>query len=241
MATRPLSFNHEEISINVARLKKGGETFEVVIHPEAALDFRQGLKSNIEDALVNKMVFKDARRGEHASPVHMKQIFATEDVLAVAAYIIKDGEIQLNEEQRKKMREDKRKKVLHLIHVNGVDPKTHLPHPMTRIENAFEEAKIKIDEHKAAEAQVEDVLKKLRVVLPIKFEVKEVQIKLSAKHASRCQQVLASYGTVKQKEWHTDGSYRVVLEIPAGISTEFFDKLNSLTQGVADIKILKEH
>ena len=62
---------------------------------------------------------------------------------------------------------------MEIIHRNGVDPKTKLPHPIQRLENAFEEAKIKIDERRSAEDQVKEILDKLRPVLPISFEKKE--------------------------------------------------------------------
>ena len=56
-----------------------------------------------------------------------------------------------------------------MIHANGIDPKTNLPHPLQRIENALEEANVKIDEHKSEEKQVEEIVRKLQPILPIKF------------------------------------------------------------------------
>ena len=60
-----------------------------------------------------------------------------------------------------------------MIHRNGAEPTTHLPHPVTRIELALEEAKFHVDEYLSVQKQVQEVLKKLKVILPIKFEVKE--------------------------------------------------------------------
>ena len=54
-------------------------------------------------------------------------------------------------------------------------PTTHTPHPVTRIELALEEAKFHVDEFTSVEEQLQEALKKLRPIIPIKFEVKEVR------------------------------------------------------------------
>jgi ribosome maturation protein SDO1 len=47
-----------------------------------------------------------------------------------------------------------------------------------------------------------------------------------------------SFATVKQEQWLNDGSWAAVVEVPAGIQAEFFDKLNELTSGEAQTKVL---
>ena len=115
-----------------------------------------------------------------------------------------------------KEREEKRRQIINIIHVNAIDPKTGLPHPAQRIENAIEEAKVHIDENKSAEDQVEGILDKLRPIIPIKFEKKKMQVILPPKYASQSYHVIKSYGEHKE-EWLGDGSLRVVIELPAGI------------------------
>ena len=64
--------------INIARLKKGSDVFEVVINPDKAIDFRQG-KANFEDAVVYPKVFSDAKKGMLASEQRMNALFNTAD------------------------------------------------------------------------------------------------------------------------------------------------------------------
>ena len=64
---------------------------------------------------------------------------------------IKNGEIQLTTEYKNKLRDQKRKQIVNLISRNAVDPSNNLPHPPQRIENALNEAKVKIDEFHTAE------------------------------------------------------------------------------------------
>ena len=140
------TFDKERIHhLNLARLKKGGEKFEVAIDSEKAMAFRKGAISDVRDCLEAEHIFSDAKKGSLASEHDLQRLFKTNDPLKIAAVIVQEGEIQLTEAYRKKQVEDKMRRIIALIHRNGVDPKTHLPHPLTRIENAFAEAKAHVD------------------------------------------------------------------------------------------------
>ncbi|MBU4492825.1 MAG: ribosome assembly factor SBDS [Nanoarchaeota archaeon] len=239
MAQGQQTYGKERFSINLARLKKGGQNFEVVINSDNAIAFKQGKDIAIEDVITNEKIFADAKKGLLASEKLVQQLFNTTDVKEVAKIIIKDGEIQLTAEYKQKLREEKKKRIINFIHANGVDPKTGLPHPVTRIENAFEEAKIHIDEFKPQEKQIDEILKKLRVILPIKFEIDEIEIKIPASYAAKMYSVVKSFSRITKDEWLNDGSWKCIVEIPAGLKQDFFDKLNSMTHGEIETKILK--
>ena len=87
--------------------------------------------------------------------------------------------------------------------------------------------------------QLQDALKKLRVIMPIKFEVKEIVVKVPAQFAAKSYQVLNSFGTKLKEEWQNDGSLVTVLEIPGGLENDFYDKINSITHGDVETKVLK--
>lgn len=223
----------------IARLKTGGQTFEILVDCDKAIDFRAG-KCSLDDALVTNDIFKDVKQGEKAPENEMKKLFKTEDNRKVAEEIIKKGEIQLTIEHRNKLREEKRKKIIEIIHRNAIDSKTGIPHPAQRIELAMDQARVHIDEFKKAEEQVQDILEKLRPIIPIRFEVWEMAIKIPAKYAAQSYRVLKSYGTMKKDEWQNDGSLVAVIEIPAGMSEEFENELNKLTKGENETKILNK-
>ena len=239
MAQGQQTYDREKFSINLAKLKKGGENFEVVINSDNAIAFKQGKDIAIEDVITNEKIFTDAKKGLLASEKLVQQLFNTIDVKEVAKIIIKEGEIQLTAEYKQKLRDEKKKRIVNFIHTNGVDPRTGLPHPITRIENAFEEAKIHIDEFKPQEQQIDEILKKLRVILPIKFEIDEIEIKIPAIYAAKMYSVVKSFSKIIKDEWLNDGSWKCVVEIPAGLKQDFFDKLNSMTHGEIETKILK--
>jgi len=233
------TYDKEKFSVNLAKLKKGGENFEVVINSDNAISFKQGKDIAIEDAIINEKIFADAKKGLLASENRMKEIFNTVDLKEIAKIIIKEGEIQLTAEYKQKLRDEKKKRIINFIHVNGVEPKTGLPHPITRIENAFEEAKVHIDEFKSEEKQIDEILKKLRVILPIKFEIDEIEIKIPAVYASKMYSVVKGFAKILKEDWLNDGSWKCIVEMPAGLKQNFFDKLNSMTHGEIETKILK--
>jgi len=233
------TYDKERFSINLARLKKSGQNFEVVINSDNAVAFKQGKDIAVEDIITNEKVFADAKKGLLASEKLMQQLFNTTDVKEIAKIIIKEGDIQLTAEYKQKLRDEKKKRIINFIHVNGVDPKTGLPHPVTRIENAFEEAKVHINEFKSEEKQIDDILKKLRIILPIKFEVDEIELKIPAAYAAKMYSIVKGFSKIIKEDWLNDGSWKCVVEISAGLKQDFFDRLNSMTHGEIETKILK--
>ena len=105
--------------------------------------------------------------------------------------------------------------------------------------HAFEEAKIKIDEFGSTEKQVESILKLLRPILPIKFEVRKIQVRIPAVYAAKSYQTIRSLGKLLKEEWQNDGSLLIVTEMPAGMQEEFFNQLNALTKGEVETKIIE--
>ena len=221
-----------------AKLSKQGLNFEILVDCEKAIEIKQGKDIPLEDAVVTLDIFRDIKKGEHAPENEFKRIFNTENKQEIIKKIIKEGEVQLTKEYRDKLREEKKLKIVTLIHRNAINPSTNLPHPAQRIQAALDEAKVKIDEFKNAEDQVKEIVDKIRGILPIKFEIRELEIRIPAKHAGKSYSTLKQYGTLLKDEWQNDGSLKAILEIPAGLQSELFDKLNSLTHGEVESKVI---
>lgn len=233
------TFDTERVHFNVARIKKSGDTFEVVVDPDKAVLYKEGEKVDLEEVLQAQKVFSDAKKGEHASEELVKEVFGTTDPLEVARIILKEGEVQLTAEHRAKVREQKYNQLVTLIARNACDPRTKLPHPPARIKNALEEAKVHIDEFKRPQDQMAEAIRKLRPLLPISIESTTVEVHLPAVYAAKTYSLLHSLGTIKREDWQNDGSWKGLLELPAGMVTELIDKLNASTHGGADVQIIK--
>lgn len=235
-----ITFDKEKVTFNLAKLKKGGQNFEIVVDPDLAIDFKQGKEVDIEDVLKYEKIFEDAKKGELAPEIETQKILDTIDPLKVAKIILEEGEIQLTAEHRQKLRDEKRNKIISIIVGNGIDPRTKLPHPRVRIENAFEIAKISIAEMVKAEDQVENIIRKLQPILPISFKKKRIAIKVPGTYAGKAYSVLQNSAKLEKEEWLNDGSFACVIEIGAGFAIDLFDKLNGMTHGEVESKELDE-
>ena len=137
------------------------------------------------------------------------------------------------------MNAEKTLQVINLIHRNAIDPKTNLPHPPQRIKNAFEEAKVNIDYYKTAESQVHDIINKINSILPIKYEIRDISVKIPPQFAGKSFSVLKHYGKLLEENWESDGSLIAVVEIPAGLQSDLFNELNHLTKGSIETRVIR--
>ncbi|WP_297494781.1 ribosome assembly factor SBDS [Thermococcus sp.] len=223
----------------IARLKTHGETFEILVDPYLARNFKEGKEVPIEEILATPYVFKDAHKGDKASEHEMEKIFGTSDPYEVAKIILQKGEVQLTAEQRRQMLEEKKRYIATIIHRHAVDPRTGYPHPVDRILRAMEEAGVHIDLFKDAETQVPKVIKAIRLLLPIKLEVKIIAVKIPGDYVGKAYGEVRKFGTIKREEWGSDGSWMFLIEIPGGVEEEFYEKLNALTKGTAVTKLIE--
>jgi ribosome maturation protein SDO1 len=222
---------------NLARLKKAGEYFEVSINTDLAIELKRGKEISMDDVLNSKKIFYDVRKGLAVSEDDLEKAFGTSDINAIAKKIIKEGEISLTSEFREKLRENKKKQIITMITRDALNPKTKLPHPAARIEAAMDEAKVRIDEYKAAEEQIEGIIKKLRPIIPIKIEKEEIDVRIPARYAPTACPVAKGFGTIKTQRWESDGSWHSVMEVAPGMLQDMIDKLNHITHGGIEINI----
>jgi len=222
----------------VARITRGNEHFEVLVKPDKALDYRMGKISAITEVLVTETIFSDASKGTKVSEEALRKAFGTTDPLKVADVIIKKGTLQLTTEQRRKMIEEKRRQIIAFISKNCVDPRTNLPHPPMRIEQAMEQIHYSIDPFKPTEEQAREVVKLLRQVLPLKMEQVSVSVHVPAEYAAKAYGTIKAMGTIKREEWRSDGSWYGILEMPAGLYGPFLEKIGEVTRGSAEAKIV---
>jgi ribosome maturation protein SDO1 len=221
----------------IAKYSAGGEHFEIFVDSDLAYDYITGKRTDAMSVLTVDEVFTDANKGEKPSQDKLKKVFGAVDLPKIIEYILKHGNVPITTEQHRKLTEEKRKQIVQIIARNSIDPKTGAPHPMQRIENAMQTAKVTIDPMKGANEQVDAVVKKINMLLPIKFATAKLEVTIPPEYANRSFGLLKQYG-MKSEEWQSDGSLKAVLEFPAGLQSEFFEKLNNFTKGSATTKNL---
>lgn len=223
----------------LATYERDGKHFELYVDPDAAYSYLDGQKKDLKNILVAEEVYEDARKGEKAKAGDVEKVFGTTDIIAVLEFILKKGEVQLTTEQKRKKLEERRKQILAILLRESIDPRSNTPHTQVRLENAFEEARITVDPFKDAREQLPDIIKKLRPLIPLKFEKVKIAVKIPAAFAHRAYGTLKGLG-MKQEEWAKNGDLICVLEIFGGEQGEVYDKLNKMTGGQVETRVIGE-
>lgn len=222
----------------IARYSRGGQRFEVLVDPDLAWALKRGEDVDIDDMLASFEVYRDARKGERAPESEVRRVFGTTDIREVAGKIVKDGEIHLTTEQRRRMYGEVRQKIANLIARRAIDPRTGAPHTVQRILAAMEQAKVHVDIFKSPEEQVQAVVDAVRRVLPLRMETKKVEITVPPQYSSKAYPLVKRYKVVRER-WNDDGSLTVVLDVPAGMLEEVLREFAGLTHGDVQSKILE--
>lgn len=222
----------------ISRIKVKGKLFEIKVDLDKALAFKKQNKGNARDFLSTDLIFTDIKKGFKPTIQDLKDCFGTEDHYKIAEKIVRDGEVQLPQEYRDKMKEEKVKQVVDFLAKNCVDPRTGAPYTPERIEEAIKQTGARIDNRAVAE-QALVIIKDLEKILPIKIETKKILIIVPAEHTGKVYGLLKSFNPEKE-DWQNDGSLKAIINLPAGLQLEFYDKLNNITHGAAVTQEIKQ-
>jgi ribosome maturation protein SDO1 len=223
----------------VIGIKKGHLRFEILVDPNLAFDYRRGEDIPLQDLLKSYNIYEDARRGEHATESLVKDAFGSDDIFDIAPEIIKLGEFKLTHEQRLQLVHEKTEAIIDNISKRAMNPQTGHPHPPDRIRQAMSEAKVRVDPFISVDEQVPNVVKALRVIIPISFESVKLQITIPAAFAGKGYNMVANTGIIKSESWNLDGSWNGLIELPAQKRQELYDELNKLTKGQIRIEVVR--
>ncbi len=210
------------------RLRREGKHFEVLVNLEDAMKFRKGESSFIQAE--TDEIFKDLKKGERASSSELQEAFGTTEFNEIVKKIVKSGEIEVTQEHRSAEQEQRFKQIVDFLSRNAIDPQTGNPHTIERIKNALNDAHINI-KNIPVENQIKEILSEIQKIIPIKLDTKRVKITIPAIYTGKAYGIISQYK--ENENWLNDGSLEVLVEVPAGMIMDFYDKLNGVTHGSA--------
>ncbi len=222
----------------IARLESGGHRFEILIDPNEAQSYKEGDEIDWEDSIAVDGIWADSAKGERSPEKILDEFFGSSDLIEIYKKILSEGTIQLTSEQKKEMIDNKRKQILSHIVANAMNPQTGGAHPPQRIENAIVEAKYNFDPIRSVEKQVEDIVRKIRPLIPISFEKVKAAVKIPAIHVGKCYGQISGLGTIENEEYQSDGSWIGIVKMSAASYNELENLLGAVTKGSAELKII---
>ena len=215
----------------LARLEKGGSRYEILVDPDLVENWKEDQESvELGELLAIEEVWSDARAGERPTGEALEKTFGTTNILSCAKIILEKGGIQLTTAQRKQMVAAKKLQIINEIASTATDPKTKMPHPRTRIENALEEIRFSIDPFKSVESQVAEAVSVLRPVIPLQFITVRLAFKVEGKDYGGVSQMLRD--SIEKEEWTSDGNWVCVVSVPGGMKNDIIDKVASRASDV---------
>jgi len=214
----------------IARLKSGKLTFETMVDLDSALKLKKGEKVNINSIIRDNFIYLDLKKGMKAGKTELENVFGTADLFLVAEKIVKKGEIEITQEYRDEAIETRKKQIIDFLSRNAVDGRTGRPFPPDIINSALKQAGVKID-NQAVDRQIKKIIESIKSIIPIKIETKKIKLKIPVEYTGKVYGLLQEH---KEKEdWLSDGSLEIILNIPIGLQSDFYDKLNGITHGSA--------
>ena len=199
----------------LARFERNGHRFEILVNPDLVDAHRNDPKSvELDDLLATDEVWLDARGGERPTVEQIESAFGSSDLRVCVDRILLDGSIQLTTAQRKARIELLRSSIIHRIASTAIDPRSKMPHPPSRIENALEECRYSVDPFLPLERQVNDAVQMMRPLIPLKFATARLAFKIPGNQYGSVQKILR--GLTIKEEWLSNGDWACVVEIPAG-------------------------
>ena len=222
----------------IARLESGGHRFEILIDPNEAQNYKEGNEIDWEDSIAVDGIWADSAKGERSPESILNEFFGSYNLIDVYKKILTEGTIQLTSEQKKEMIDNKKKQILSHIVANAMNPQTGGAHPPQRIENAIVEAKYNFDPIRSVEKQVEDIVRKIRPLIPISFEKVKAAVKIPAIHVGKCYGQISGLGTIENEEYQSDGSWIGIVKMSAASYNELENLLGAVTKGSAELKII---
>ena len=225
----------------IARDKVKGKTYEIMVDCDKAIALKkQGKidKSSIRDVLSIDTIFTHYQKGIKAPESELRDAFGTIDAYEIAAKILANGELQLPQEYREKEREAKLKQVIDFLARNCINPRTNTPYTPEMLSNALKQVGARVDETRSADEQAMTIIKDIEKLMPIRIETKRIRLIVPAIHVGKVYGLLNRVKKEKE-DWLADGSLECIINLPAGMQLDFYDKLNAITHGEATTEEVK--
>ncbi len=221
----------------LARLKTGKLNFETMVDLDSAMKLKKGENIDISEVIRDTAIYTDQKKGMRAGKDELENVFGTTELTEGVKQIVKKGQLEITQEYRDEAIENKKKQIIDFLIRNAIDARTGRPFTPDILTSAIKQSGVRID-NKPIEQQIKTITESLKTILPIKINTKKIKIIIPAQHTGRVYGLLQEYK--EKEEWLGNSDLQAILNIPVGIQTDFYDKLNAITHGSAITEEIKE-
>ncbi|EED21140.1 UPF0023 family protein [Talaromyces stipitatus ATCC 10500] len=127
-------------NVSIVRLKKGKKRFELACYKNKLLEYRSGVEKDLDNVLQIHTVFLSVNKAQTAPSAELAKAFGagvSQD--EIIQEILRKGEVQVGERERKDILERVQKEVVDIVSGRLVDPTTKRVYTPTMIEKALDQ------------------------------------------------------------------------------------------------------
>ena len=84
-----------------------------------------------------------------------------------------------------------------------------------------------------------NIIKQIQSIIPIRLETVILAVKITPDFTGPGYGIVAESGQLLEDQWGNDGTWYAKVEMPSGKQADFLDKINNLTKGKAEVKIVE--
>ena len=224
----------------LVKYQKGKTRFEIITQPGSVRKYSDKLdnltKNDLNYILESDFIYTNSKKGNQAKKEDLERVFGSSDLLVCVKTMLSRGSSQTSSKERHDDSDQKKKEILTYLNKNYLDPKTGYPHPVIRLETSIKNIKYVIDPKKGSDTQAKEIIKSLHGNLFFKENSQTYELVISNEYKGSSNII---YGltsvTSKKKE---RGKTKYVINVVPGNNDTFLKKLNELSQGDYQMKIL---
>lgn len=146
-------------NVAVVKLRKNGIKFEIACYPNKVSNWRDGIEKDINEVLQSKEIFSNVQKGIYAKQADLHKAFGKALDHEIVQVILKEGEVQVNELERKSQQDSTLKDIASIIAEKCVDAQSGCPVPYTIIMRALEEIHVNVKMNQPAKKQALIIIK----------------------------------------------------------------------------------
>ncbi|KAI5298566.1 hypothetical protein KEM55_003239 [Ascosphaera atra] len=109
-------------NVSIVRLKKGKKRFELACYKNKLLEYRNGTETDLDNVLQVPTIFLQVSKGNTAPNNELAKAFGKTPKEEIIQEILRKGEIQVGERERKEVLDRVEREVLELVSSRLVDP-----------------------------------------------------------------------------------------------------------------------
>ncbi|KAL2845676.1 SBDS protein C-terminal domain-containing protein [Aspergillus pseudoustus] len=150
-------------NVSIVRLKKGKKRFELACYKNKLLEYRSGAEKDLDNVLQVPTIFLSVSKAQTAPAAELTKAFGADTPADdIRQEILRKGEVQVGERERKEIAERVEKEVLDIVSGRLVDPSTKRVYTPGMISKALDQlsaASGQLQQQQAAEgagAEAED-------------------------------------------------------------------------------------